>query len=41
MPDGLEVAEGLDPLDPSDCPEWYCDTGTSIMLKLLEILQRR
>ena len=26
MDDGLEVDGGLDPLDDSDCPTWYCPT---------------
>jgi hypothetical protein len=41
MPDGLEIAEGFDPLDPSDCPAWYCEGDRSIVLKIIEILRRR
>ncbi|MDA8954129.1 S8 family serine peptidase, partial [Pseudomonadales bacterium] len=32
MPDGEEVAEGLDPTDADDCPSWYCGSGFVIRL---------
>jgi hypothetical protein len=37
LEDGYEVAEGLDPTDSSDCPDWICAGGhRGWRLKLLE-----
>ena len=37
MPDGVELEEGLNPLDGSDCPDWYC--GSSLPLKIVPLLK--
>ena len=28
LDDGFEIAEGLDPTDSTDCPEWICGGGS-------------
>jgi len=40
LEDGYEVAEGLDPTDSSDCPDWICGAGhRGWRFKLLDQIQ--
>lgn len=34
MSDGEELAEGLDPLDATDCPSWYCSSSKVFLYKI-------
>lgn len=36
--DGVEVSAGTDPLDPDECPDDACATPSSLLLKLLPLL---
>ena len=33
MPDALELEYGLNPLDPSDCPQWFCGSSKIYLYK--------
>ena len=34
MPDALELEYGLNPLDPSDCPQWFCGSSKIYLYKI-------
>ena len=34
MSDGEELADGLDPLDATDCPSWYCSSSKVFLYKI-------
>ena len=39
MSNGEEIAEGLDPLDENDCPDWFC--GDNPLLKFIPLMIER
>ena len=34
MPDALELEYGLNPLDPADCPQWFCGSSRINLYKI-------
>ena len=34
MPDALELEYGLNPLDPTDCPQWFCGSSKIYLYKV-------
>ena len=34
MPDTLELEYGLNPLDPTDCPQWFCRSSKIYLYKI-------
>ena len=38
LADGAEVDQGLDPLDPDDCPETLCPTGGGVLRVIIQTL---